>query len=199
MGQVTLNETEQGDKDRTIAVTVTPTLNYPKPGQFGATIEYDQTGQDPDNGNMKNRVKKNGDLKLTNLQDEDGYTDNVDITFTLDTSKMVDQQGNPVQGRWATATEYSGTGPVTGFLWFCRVIDASKREYDETPIQITGMTAERLSDMEVKIDDNTDDAAPDYGYCLGLVLSSEGNYYITLDPMLGSKGNTTVPPMMLRD
>ncbi|WP_324827064.1 hypothetical protein [Qipengyuania zhejiangensis] len=198
MGQATLTNTQQGDIDRSIEVTVTPTLNYPASGQYGATVEYTQTGQDPDTGNMKNRVKKNGDLKLTNLQDADGYTDNVDITFTLDSSKMVDEHGNAVTGRWATKTEYSGTGPVTGFLWFCTVTDAEKREYDTAPIDVPGMTAVRLSDQQVQIDDNTDDSAPDYGYCLGLVLSSKNGYYITLDPMLGSKGTSGVNEFMLK-
>lgn len=198
MGQVILNETQQGDKDRTIEVTVTPTLKFDGKGGITAKIKYEQTGQDPNNENMENRVKNNGDLKLTGLDSESGYTDNVDITFTLDTSEMEDPNKNPVEGRWAYATEYSGKGPVTGFLWFCAVIDAEKREYDLTPINIPGMTAARLDDTQVQIDDNTPATAPDYGYCLGLVLPAYDNYYLTLDPMLGSKGNTTIPPMMLR-
>ena len=196
MGQDTQTDTKLTFIDRTIEVTVTPTLNYPAPGQYGATVEYTQTGQDPDTGNMKNRVKKNGDVKLTNLQDVDRYTDNIDIVFTLDTSKLVDENGDKVEGRWATASEYSGEGPVTGFLWYCTLKDATKREYDLTPISVPGMTAARLSDTQVQIDDNTPATAPDYAYCLGLVLSSKGGYYITLDPMIGGKGSTTIPPMM---
>ena len=198
MGQQTLSQTQETDLDRTIEVKCTPTLIWREDGGIGASFEFEQTGQSPDNNDMKNRVKKDGDLKLTKLKDANGFTDNVDITFTLDTSKMVDKQGNPVAGRWATATEYSGTGPVTGFLWFCEVQDVERREYDTTPITVEGMTAARLSDMKVQIDDNTDDKAPDYAYCLGLVLPDRGNYYITLDPMVGSKGTSRVNPMMLR-
>ncbi|WP_341712783.1 hypothetical protein [Erythrobacter sp.] len=201
MEQQTLSQTtgpQDTKKDRTIAVTCTPTLIWNSDGSIGASATFTQTGQTPDHSNMKNRVASDGDLKLSGLKAKDGYNDNVDITFTLDTSQMVDKNGNSVAGRWATATEYSGTGPVTGYLWFCQVQNVSKREYNTTPITITGMSAVRGGDTQVTIDDDTDDTAPDYAYCLGLVLPDNGDYYITLDPMLGSKGTSGVNEFMLR-
>lgn len=186
-------------QDRTIAMTCTPTLIWRGDGGIGASVVFSQTGQNPDNNDMKNRVKRDGDIKLTGLKDENGFTDNVDITITLDTSQMKDQGQEPVAGRWATASEYSGTGPVTGGLWFCAVQNVQRREYDTAPITVPGMEAKRLSDSQVQIDDNTADSAPDYAYCLGLVLPGYNNYYITLDPMLGSKGASGVNAFMLKE
>lgn len=186
-------------KDRTIHVKVTPTLVWRADGGIGATVVFKQTGQEPDHSNMKNRVASDGDLKLSGLTARKNYNDNVDITFTLDTSEMVDKDGNSVDGRWATATEYSGTGPVTGYLWFCAVQNVARRQYDTTPIDIDGMSAVRVSDTEVQIDDDTADSAPDYAYCLGLVLPAYNDYYITLDPMLGSKGTSGVNNFMLKE
>lgn len=181
-----------GDKDdRALEAIVTPTLIWRADGGIGASVAYAQGTSNP---NMPNRVRPNGDLKMTGLQENAKFTDNVDVTFSLDTSKMVDQSGNPVPGRWATATEYSGQGPVTGFAWLCNIPDHSKPAYDPTPISVPGMTTVRVSDTQVMIDDNTDDAAPDYGYCLGLVLDRPGlaPYYITLDPRIGSKGSSGI-------
>lgn len=171
--------------DRTLAITATPRLTYPGPNQFGATMSYEQTGSDP---NMPPVVdKKTGDITLKKMPSNNNYTDNVDITITLDTSQLVDQNGNPVQGRWAHENEYSGTGPVTGFCWFCATPTPGCQK-DATPITVPGMATVRNSDTVVVIDDNTADGDTIYTFCLGLVLPEHGIYYITIDPKIVGKG-----------
>lgn len=186
--------------DRTIEITCTPTLIWYDDGSsIGATATYRQTGANPPS--MNGRVTPNGNIRLDNMPAVPGYNDNVDITIVLDTSQMKDQGRLPVAGRWATGTE----GPVyngknTGFCWFCAENTSLNPPYDPTqPITITNMSAHLDSDGNVVVNDDTPDSAPDYGYCLGLVLPDNGNYFITLDPMLGSKGNSNVNAFMLKD
>jgi hypothetical protein len=170
--------------DRTIIMTCTPVLTYPSPGNFGATVTFTQSGGDP-NG-MNGRVDANGNIRLTNMPSNANYNHNVDITIELDTSQLVDQNGNSVVGRWALATESSGTGPGTGFCWFCGV-NADGSYNASLPITIDGMTTSRTGDTEVLINDDTADDGPSYAYCLGLVLPDFNNYYITLDPRITTK------------
>jgi hypothetical protein len=191
MEQYTQNQTTDGQVDRTLAVTCRPLLIWhgTNPPNIGATAVYTQAGSNP---NMPNRVSTNGDLKLDHLPSNANFNDNVDVTITLDTSGLVDPNGNPVQGRWAFANE----GPLmlgspTGFCWFCTVTNSGSRQYDPTPITISDMSTSRLSDTQVLIDDDTVNSDPDYAFCLGLVLPQYNNYYITLDPIIGSKGKST--------
>ncbi len=189
-------QTADTKQDRTLEVICKPQLIWHEDGGIGATMIFSQGDSEP---NMPKRVNSHGDLKLTGLPANAKYTNNVDITIKLDTSMMTDKNGNPVVGRWATAAE----GPVingaaTGFCWFCTVHNVDSRDYDPAPIDVPGMSTHLINNVEVMIDDNTTDAAPDYAYCLGLVLPDYNNYYITLDPMLGSKGVSRVNPTMLR-
>ena len=174
--------------DRTIFMTCTPVLTYPSPGNYGATLTWTQTGGDPNS--MIGRVDANGNIRLTNMPNNANYNDNVDITIDLDTSQLVDENGNTVTGRFATATEYSGTGPVTGYAWFCG-IDANGNYDPDAPITVDGMSVTREGDTEILINDDTADDAPNYAFCLGLVLSSKNNYYITLDPIISTKRGST--------
>jgi hypothetical protein len=183
--------------DRTIIMTCTPVLTYPSPGNYSATLTWTQTGGDPNS--MNGRVDANGNIRLTNMPNNANYNDNVDITINLDTSRLVDENGNPVTGRFATSTEYSGTGPVTGYAWFCG-IDANGNYNLDAPITIDGMSATRESDTQVLINDDTADNGPSYAFCLGLVLTSLSNspYYITLDPTITTKSTRTTS-FMLKD
>lgn len=179
--------------DRTLVVICTPRLvwtSWNRPYSIGATFtcNYSAFGSNPP---MPNSVLPNGDLVLDRLPDPRDFNNNVDVTINLDTTQLFDHTGqNPVRGRWATSTEYSGTGPVTGFGWFCAVQNTPRRQYDTTPISVQGMSFIRLSDTQLMINDDTPNNGPDYAYCLGLVLPDYDNYYITLDPVIGGKGTT---------
>lgn len=196
MEQTTKPSMDAGTKpDRTLAITCTPVLNWVSstpPYNIGAsaTYSYNENGSNPD---MTDRVHSDGDILLHPLPDPQDFNNNVDITITLDTSRMVDPNNNPVAGRWALDGEYNGP------CWFCAVQNVARREYDTTPITIPGMTTSRLGDTQVLIDDDTPMNAPNYAYCLGLVLPAYSNYFITLDPILTNKTGGTNPPFMLKD
>ena len=177
--------TDTDQKDRSIALTVTPVLTYPSPGNYGATFTVTQTGADPNS--MNGRVDRHGNIRLNNLPNNAKYNDNVDITISLDPSQLRDEHGNTLSGRWALPNEWSGVGPVTGFCWFATMNEDGSYNAD-LPMAIENMSTSRLDDTTVLIDDDTTASAPDYAYCLGLVLPDKSNYYITLDPRIGSKG-----------
>jgi hypothetical protein len=187
--------------DRTLVISCKPTLIWTSatpPYSIGAsaTYTYVSTGSNPD---MTGRVHADGDIILHPLPQPQDFTNNVDITMMLDATGLVDPAGNAVRGRWALSTEYSGTGPVTGFAWFCAVQNVSRGQYDKTPIDVDGMSVARIGDTQILIDDNTPgNSSNDYAYCLGLVLPDYGNYYITLDPIVTGKGGGGNPPMMLK-
>ncbi|RGP40944.1 hypothetical protein BPTFM16_01239 [Altererythrobacter insulae] len=187
--------TDIDQKDRSIALTVTPVLTYPSPGNYGANFTVTQTEGDPQS--MNGRVDRHGNIRLNNLPNNAKYNDNVDIVISLDDSQLKDEHGNPLSGRWATSTEYSGKGPVTGFCWFAGMNEDGSYDAD-LPMAIENMSTSRLDDTTVLIDDDTTASAPDYAYCLGLVLPDKNNYYITLDPRIGSKG-TVNNSFMLKD
>lgn len=182
-------------KDRTITMTCTPVLTYPSTGGYGATVTFTQSDGEP-NG-MRGRVDRNGNIRLTNMPTDANYNDNVDITINLDTSQLVDENGVAIAGRWATASEYSGTGPVTGFGWFCSINSDGTYNAD-SPITIQDMSITRESDTQILINDDTADNGPSYAFCLGLVLPTKSNYYITLDPRISSK-DTNINAFMLKE
>jgi hypothetical protein len=169
--------------DRTLAITATPTLIWRGDGGIGATMAYQQTSSVPD---MPGAVDpQSGSINLENMPTNSRYTDNIDILITLDASATVDQNGNPLEVRWATLTE--STPPSVGCCWFCTT-PASGQNKDSTPITIPGMTTGRISDTMVFIDDNTSDGSVVYTFCLAIVIPSRGNYYITIDPNIVGKG-----------
>lgn len=176
--------------DRKVSITVTPTLIWHSDSNIEATFSVSQTSGEP--AAMNGRVASNGAIDLTGMPNDPLYSDNIDVTITLDDSQMVDPNGNHIAGRWATATEGSGDGKAVGFGWFCGV-DANGNYDPWTPITIPAMSISRLSDTQLLINDDTPDAGPAYNYCMGLVLSGHNDYYITLDPRITSKtpGTTT--------
>jgi hypothetical protein len=164
-------------EDRTLAITVTATSNWFSPGNLGANITYSQTGSNP---NMPNVVKRNtGNIDLRHMPKNSKFTDNVDITLTLD-DQITDESGNSLAARWAYADE--GTPPSQGFCWF------TVSETDPTIITIPGMSTARMSETSILIDDSTPDSATPYTFRMGLVVPSLNDYYITIDPVIVGKG-----------
>lgn len=183
--------------DRTLAIVVKPVLvwkSWNKPYDIEATFTCTLSANGTVPAMNANRVAANGDIDFYPLPDPQHYNDNVDVTLTLDTSALVDHSGtHAVRGRFATSSEYSGTGPVTGFGWFCAIQNVPRRQYDKTPIQVANMTFIRQSDTQLLIDDDTPGTSSvSYAYCMGLVLPDYDNYYITLDPVVGGKGPSSV-------
>lgn len=172
--------------DRTLSITVTPVLvwNRVSPPDIGATISYAESDSTPNMPNIVN--EQTGAINLSRMPANHNYTDNVDITLTLDTSQLRDSNGNPITGRWALASE-----GANGFCWFCTVNATPPPAYSTTPTTITGMSTSRSSDTVILINDDTADGGPSYAFCLGLVLPGFNNYYITIDPIISTKGTNS--------
>ena len=186
--------TETTTADRTISMTCTPVLVWHSATDIGATYTFTQTSGAP--AAMLGRVGSDGSINLTNLPADPAYSDNIDIAIMLDTSQLRSQDGtSAVQGRWAQPDEFSGSGPVTGYGWFCGT-DANGNYSASVIVTIPDMGIYRVGDGELMINDDTPDNAPAYAYAMGLVLPDYGNYYITIDPRITSKTSVGIGFML---
>jgi hypothetical protein len=181
--------------DRTLSLTATPTLIWHGADNIGANMTYTQTGSVPSMPNVVNN--HTGMIDLSRLPANADYTDNVDITITLDASGLRDPQGNPVRAQWAnvgdpqtTGGNWNGVPPMTPWAWFCANPPPNASTYVTTPVLIPNMVSIRNSDTVVSIDDNTPINSGSYIFCLGLVLlrPNGARYFITIDPVIGGKG-----------
>ncbi|MFM5883738.1 MAG: hypothetical protein ACKOQ3_00140 [Novosphingobium sp.] len=173
--------------DRTLAITIFPTLVWHPDGSIGATFAYQQTGSVP---NMPNRVDPvTGNIRLNNMPSNANYNDNVDITITMDDSRSFLADGTThVPLRFANAGEGNPPNDV-GFCWFINNVPPGGTK-DTTEIHIQGMSTSRLNDKQVFINDDTADGDIVYTFCMGMVLAppAPNGYYITIDPIVSGKG-----------
>lgn len=197
----TQNTMDAGSRsNRTMEIMCTPVLTYPEGGGYGANVTYSLVrGTGGMNGkvNGNSRVDSRGNINLTQMPDTPGFNDNVDIIITLNTSELIDRNGDPTAGRWALPAEgptWYPNGDHVGCCWFCAYDATKSPPYDPTkPITIPGMTAALVPPVSatspVKIQDDVADNGPSYGFCLGLILPdvTASPYFITLDPVLTSK------------
>ncbi len=192
-------------KDRKIQINCKPTLIWlntdPNHLNIQATIEFTQDdGVGVTYPPMPSAISPLGKIDISKMPKDDKYTDNIDITFKLDDSNMKNADGTKLTGkaRWANDGEGSyplpggGSVPV-GFGWFCAPNPAAPSGYDPVPpIAIPDMTFTRVNDNILEIDDNTILGTPEYGYCIAFVLEGYGNYYISYDPLITTKGTRQV-------
>ncbi|WP_340589127.1 hypothetical protein [Erythrobacter alti] len=206
--QAKMQTTQGAQQERTLTIKCTPTLVWYAADSIGATMAYEETASNPNMPNAVNPVT--GDISIRHMPQNARFTDNIDITLVLDTSQLKDQNGNPLTGsnvaRWAlpseggTYTEPSGQQKHFGYFWFCQLNDAAHRAYDASkPVTIDGMEVARTDDLHILIDDDTPSTAPAYAFCMAFVLPEYNNYYITIDPVISSRGVGNEPPMMLND
>jgi hypothetical protein len=174
-------------QDRTLAITATPTLNWSGNSATGwflssITMAYSQTGSNPTMNGVVN--SGNGNINLHNMPPNSSFTDNVDITFTLDTSQCKDPNGNSIGVRWAQTSE--GNGPI----WFCATPPPHQPK-NTNPITVSGMTLGRTSDTVIYLDDDQGDNGSSYTFCLGVTVPSVSNVPFTIDPVISGKGQNT--------
>ncbi len=197
MGTVTKAQGETTLPDRTLTIKCTPTLIWhsTNPNNIGATMAFEETASVP---NMPNAVDSKGNIDLSKMPQPNRYNDNIDITFVLDPSELRDANGAPITGdnvlRWATYEEgptYESDG-VTRHLgcgWFCQVTSVDPFEYVASPpVTYVDMTWVRVDNTHLLLDDDTPMSSPTYAFMLAFVLPEYGNYYISIDPRIGSKG-----------
>jgi hypothetical protein len=177
--------------DRSLTITVTATSNWlgSGPTDLGANISYEETASKP---NYPNAIDSQGNIYLKNMSSDPKYTNNLDITLILN-AQMTDRSGNPISARWALPTEGSGTYPTPeGFCWFC----ASSTNWQ--PIAMpAGMALIRNGDTSITIDDNTTGDFLNYTFCMGLMVPPVSNHFITIEPIIVSKGVSKPPTASL--
>lgn len=187
----TNSETEK--LDRTLTIKCTPTLIWHsvEPRSIGASMAFAQIDSNP---NMPKAVNPGtGDLSIRHMPENAKYSNDIDITFVLDPSNIRDADGNLLTGdnvaRWAYANEGPSPDEPLGYFWFCQLIDAEKREYNrDVPIIVDGMAISRVDDLHILVDDDTPTTAPPYAFCLAFVLPIFGGYYISIDPVISTRG-----------
>ena len=131
-------------------------------GAFGAKAIYIQTGSTPQ---MPCLVDWNtGNIDLTNLPMAPGYTNNVDITFTLKPF-MFNKLGQHCAAQWATPID--------------KAITITPNDGE--------MTASYTNNMTLFLDDSDNDA-DQYTYKLGFMMPGYGNYFVSLDPHIVNRG-----------
>ena len=188
-------------KVRKLKIKVTPTLVWHStdPNNITATLEFSEDKNDTDPP-MDDAVDAHGNIDLSKMpkdtKDPDKYADEIDIKLVLDKSKLKGPDGKALKGkaRWATSSEggytYNGKAGWLGYGWFCTVDESTNPPTYSAipPATITNMTFERIDDDTLMIDDNTPTGSPEYAYCFAFVLEGYGNYYISVDPRITSKG-----------
>lgn len=138
-------------------------LNYARPGAgLGAALS-------------------NGDLDLSLVNSDPAWSNRIDIYFQV-MGSIIGLDGNNYPVRFATLTETSGNPEQVGPLWRVNNETAEQR----IPWPAT-MTAQRISDLEVMINDQSPsrNSVP-YYYCLGIVIPNIAApyYYVTFDPRI---------------
>jgi hypothetical protein len=134
-------------------------------------------------------VASNGDIDLGYLPQPAGYSDRVDISFTIGGSVIGNDDTNTYYIRAATLTETSGKPNQVGFCW--RV----NNETSEVPIPWPAhITVKRPDKSTIKIDDqNPGNSAVPYYYCLGTAFDNINQlggpekgkyYYLAFDPKI---------------
>jgi len=211
MEKIALDQTTDTDKkDRKLEITCTPTLIWHStdPNDIGATMAFSETSSDPNMPNVVNETT--GNISISGMPANSNYTENIDITLVLDPSQLKDSNGDPLTGdhvaRWAHSDEgptYTkadgGTGHL-GYCWFCQITDSSTGAYAiSPPIDIDDMTISRPDHLKILIDDNTPDGSPSYAFCMAFVLEGFDNYYISIDPIISSKGTKGSGQFMFKD
>lgn len=198
-------------KDRSITITVSPVLNWIdpiKPTIETSSIGFALTASDPPGTAT---VDTSGSVNISQMPAAPGYDENIDITLLLDTSNMRDANGNLLTGnntpRWAKSdegtsyTDGKGKTQHCGYGWFCEITDMGPPlEYQALPpIDIDKMAFKRKDDLNLVIEDKSDDGSPPYAFKFGFVLPGQYNgYFISIDPVISTK-STRTSSFMLKD
>jgi len=146
-------------------------------GSFGATVTYVAAHMDPPTPGLVDFRTGNINLNAIPLssRNDPKYLMEIDIIFTLKAS-IFDKLGNAVPAIFATPTAQYG----------CLVLNP----HGNPP---HSMSVSSVSDVKIKLDDDNAEgdrptADRTYSYGLGIVLPSQDNYFISLDPTVLKSG-----------
>lgn len=198
-------------KDRSITIKVSPVLNWIDrnlPTIQTSSIGFTVVASDPPGTAT---VDTSGSVNISQMPAAPGYDENIDITLLLDTSNMRDADGNLLTGdntpRWAKSdegtpyTDGKGKTQHSGYGWFCEITSMGPPlQYQALPpIDIDKMAFKRKDDLNLVIEDKSDDGSPPYAFKFGFVLPGQYNeYFISIDPLITTKSTRTTS-FMLKD
>lgn len=154
-------------QNRKLDITVVFSCTRNADGSFGGGATYTQAGSTPDMGNI---VDADGQIHFDRATgDAEGYNNNVDITFTLETPCTVTPGNTTLDIAWAT--QY---GPGM------KVTDEQGNPTSEMSVQFDPNQPNVITILDKDDDSNT------YHYKPAVELIREGlnNYYISLDPKI---------------
>lgn len=154
-------------ENRKLDITVTFNCTHNADGSFGGGATYMQTGSTPGMGTI---VDADGAIHFDNAPDApEGYNNNVDITFTLETPCTVSPDNTTLDVAWAT--QY---GPGM------KVTDADGNPTDEMSVVFDASQPNVIAIADKDDDSNTYHYKP----AVELIRSGLNNYYISLDPKI---------------
>lgn len=134
---------------------------------FGGGATYRQTNSTPDMGTI---VDANGKIDFAKATGEaEGFNNNVDITFTLETPCSVSPDNTTLNVAWAT--QY---GPGM------KVTDEHGNDTNEMSVQFDPSQPNVITILDKDDDTNTYNYKP----AVELIRPGHNNYYISLDPKI---------------
>jgi hypothetical protein len=134
---------------------------------FGGGATYTQTGSEPEMGNI---VDANGKIDFDKASGAtDGYNDNVDITFTLETPCSVTPDNTTLDIAWAT--QYGSGMTVTD-------------EHGNATTEMSVIFDPGQPNVVTILDKDDDTNTYNYKPAVELIRPGLNNYYISLDPKI---------------
>lgn len=157
--------------NRSLNVTVNFTGTQANDGSYGGTATYTQTQSAPP---MSGLVDINGNINLDNMPGNSTYNWAIGINFTLN-AVVTDRNGNNVPCTWANniAQACAITGPGGSAA---------------NGMVVTVPDTTHLTIADANNDLNKSKADRTYTYKLGVMLPTENNYFISLDPTIINTG-----------
>lgn len=147
--------------------------NGPDGAGYYGSATYTQTGSTPD---MPGLIDSDGSIHLDRAPsfDHNQYNENIDITFNLSGS-ATSQGGDTLAIAWPSAI---GNG----------VSQSAMQTWDSNNQPTSEITASFVpgDSMAVLLSDKDDDSNT-YSYKPAIVIPSQNNYYISLDPRIVNK------------
>lgn len=155
-------------QNRTINIAVTFNCTTDGNGQYGGGATYAATGANP--ANLTQCVSSDGTIDFTNegTWDPAVYNNDVDITFDLKTPCTITPGGTQTPVVWAQA---NGSG--------MHVTDQNGNPTSQFVVTVN-------SSNSITVEDHDTDSNV-YNYKPAVELSSLGNYYISLDPVIRNR------------
>lgn len=204
--------------ERNVIIICKPTLTYSGGTAYPdpvASATYTQAAAIPA---MPSAVDPDsGAITIDQLSQSAIYSDNITITMVLDPSGILDSEGNPVSAVFAPPgtglvlpinpdpapgsaipkAEAKGSIPsqYTSYCYFVAAQDYAPGSAINTLIATPpGITLNIQGDTQFTISDRMADNSGAYAFVMGIIVATDPESYVRIDPVLSSKGTSSEPP-----